>query len=432
MDDRNLHHSFNFLTFLTFMIKRNIFLVEWVSTLTRQVCGYMKKWFIVLIFFCFSTSIVSAQENNVKKPKDLFSDSAIIIDSKTKSVLYSENSNKRMNPASITKIATAIYAIEHANLNDQVEISEKASNTEGSTVYLEAGEKVSLKQLLQGLMVNSGNDAAVAIAEHTEGSVQQFANKLNVYLKEEAGVENTHFENPHGLYGENHYTTAYDMALITSYALKNKQFQELFSLKSIDWSTEGWNTTLYNHHKMVKGELLYPEVTGGKNGFINESQHTLVTSAENEDLSIVVVTMKAQSKRAIYSDTTKLLDYGLSNFIRSYIPKETAFQYEDTSFLLKENFQYTQPANGKFTEALDRNGVLTLYNEDKEKIVSTKLNPVMNSSVKHKNAVASTESTGVFYGDELRQQTLFYPLFIYMILLFIVGISIFRKGSVNK
>ncbi|MFC7783796.1 D-alanyl-D-alanine carboxypeptidase family protein [Rossellomorea sp. GCM10028870] len=392
----------------------------------------MKKWFIVLIFFCFSTSIVSAQENNVKKPKDLFSDSAIIIDSKTKSVLYSENSNKRMNPASITKIATAIYAIEHANLNDQVEISEKASNTEGSTVYLEAGEKVSLKQLLQGLMVNSGNDAAVAIAEHTEGSVQQFANKLNVYLKEEAGVENTHFENPHGLYGENHYTTAYDMALITSYALKNKQFQELFSLKSIDWSTEGWNTTLYNHHKMVKGELLYPEVTGGKNGFINESQHTLVTSAENEDLSIVVVTMKAQSKRAIYSDTTKLLDYGLSNFIRSYIPKETAFQYEDTSFLLKENFQYTQPANGKFTEALDRNGVLTLYNEDKEKIVSTKLNPVMNSSVKHKNAVASTESTGVFYGDELRQQTLFYPLFIYMILLFIVGISIFRKGSVKK
>jgi D-alanyl-D-alanine carboxypeptidase len=414
------------------MIKRNIFLVEWVSTLTRQVCGYMKKWFIVLIFFCFSTSIVSAQENIVKKPKNLFSDSAIIIDSKTKSVLYSKNSNERMNPASITKIATAIYAIEHANLNDQVEISEKASNTEGSTVYLEAGEKVSLKLLLQGLMVNSGNDAAVAIAEHTEGSVQQFANKLNVYLKEEAGVENTHFENPHGLYGENHYTTAYDMAMITSYALKNKQFQELFSLKSIDWSTEGWNTTLYNHHKMVKGELPYHEVTGGKNGFINESQHTLVTSAENEDLSVVVVTMKAQSKRAIYSDTTKLLDYGLSNFIRSYIPKETVFQYEDTSYELKQNFQYTQPTNGKFTETLDRNGVLTLYNEDQEKMVSTKLKPVMNPSVKHKNAVASSESTGVFYGDELRQQILFYPFFIYMILLFIVAISIFRMGSVKK
>ncbi|MGM0854197.1 MAG: D-alanyl-D-alanine carboxypeptidase family protein [Bacillota bacterium] len=392
----------------------------------------MKKWFIVLILFCFSASIVSAQENNVKKPKNIISDSAIIIDSKTKSILYSKNSAKRMSPASITKIATAIYAIEHANLDDNVVISEKASNTEGSTVYLEAGERVSLEQLLQGLMVNSGNDAAVAIAEHTEGSVQQFVEKLNVYLQKEIGVEKTNFENPHGLYGRNHYTTAYDMAVITSYALKNKQFQELFSLKSIDWSTEGWNTTLYNHHKMVKGELPYPEVTGGKNGFIDESKHTLVTSAENKGLSLVIVTMKAQSKRAIYSDTRKLLDYGLNGFTRSHIPKDTVFQYEDTSFELKQDFQYTQPMNGKFTEVLDRNGVLTLYNENQEKMISTKLSPVMNTSIKHKSAVASSESTEVFYRDELRQEILFYPFFIYMILLFIVGISIFRIGSVKK
>lgn len=412
------------------MIKKNIFLIEWVSTLRRQVCGYMKKWFIVLILFCFTASIVSAQEN--KKPKNINSDSAIIIDSKTKSILYSKNSTKRMNPASITKIATAIYAIEHANLDDNVVISEKASNTEGSTVYLEAGERISLEQLLQGLMVNSGNDAAVAIAEHTEGSVQQFVEKLNVFLKNEIGVEKTHFENPHGLFGENHYTTAYDMAVITSYALKNKQFQELFSLKSIDWSTEGWKTTLYNHHKMVKGELPYPEVTGGKNGFIDESKHTLVTSAENKNLSLVIVTLKAQSKRATYSDTSKLLDYGLNSFIRSSIPKDTVFQYENASFELNQDFQYTQPANGKFTESLDRNGVLTLYNEDQEEMVSTKLSPVMKSPVKHKNAVASSESTGMLFGDELRQQILFYPLFIYMILLFIVGISIFRIGSIKK
>ncbi|MGM0839616.1 MAG: D-alanyl-D-alanine carboxypeptidase family protein [Bacillota bacterium] len=392
----------------------------------------MKKWFIVLILFCFTASIVSAQENNVKKPKNIISDSAIIIDSKTKSILYSENSTKRMNPASITKIATAIYAIEHANLNDEVVISEKASNTEGSTVYLEAGERVSLEQLLQGLMVNSGNDAAVAIAEHTEGSVQQFVEKLNVFLKNEIGVENTNFENPHGLFGKNHYTTAYDMAVITSYALKNKQFQELFSLKSIDWSTEGWNTTLYNHHKMVKGELPYPEVTGGKNGFIDESKHTLVTSAENKNLSLVVVTMKAQSKRAIYSDTRKLLDYGLSGFTRSSIPKDSVFHYEDTSFELNQDFQFTQPANGKFTESLDRNGVLTLYNEDQEEMASTKLIPVLKSPVTHKNSVASSESSGLFFGDELRQQILFYPFFIYMILLFIMGISIFRIGSVKK
>ncbi|MGM0864992.1 MAG: hypothetical protein ACQEWF_09970 [Bacillota bacterium] len=183
---------------------------------------------------------------------------------------------------------------------------------------------------------------------------------------------------------------------------------------------------------MVKGELPYPEVTGGRNGFIDESKHTLVTSAENKNLSLVIVTMKAQSKRATYSDTRKLLDYGLNGFTRSHIPKDTVFQYEDTSFELNQDFQYTQPTNGKFTESLDRNGVLTLYNEDQEEMATTKLRPVMKSPVKHKNAVASSESTGLFFGDELTQQILFYPFFIYMILLFIMGISIFRIGSVKK
>ncbi|NMH70251.1 D-alanyl-D-alanine carboxypeptidase [Bacillus sp. RO3] len=392
----------------------------------------MKKWFVVLVLFLYSASTVTAQESNVKKPENLFSDSAIIIDSKTKSVLYSKNSTKRMNPASITKIATAIYAIEHGNLNDQVEISEKASNAEGSTVYLEAGERVSLEQLLQGLMVNSGNDAAVAIAEHTEGSVQTFAEKLNKYLEERVGVKDTHFENPHGLFGKNHFTTAYDMGLITSYALNNNDFKRLFSLKSIDWSTEGWNTTLYNHHKMVKGELPYPEVTGGKNGFVDESKHTLVTSAENKDLSIVVVTLKAQTKRAIYSDTTKLLDYGLNNFIRSYIPKDTVFQFEGASFKVSEDFQYTQPENGKFTEKLDSDGVLTLYNEDQVIMDTARLILEKNSSVKPEESIASRESTGFFNKWELNQQHLFYPFFIYLILLFIAGISIFRIGSFNK
>lgn len=206
--------------------------------MTRQVCGYMKK-VIVLILLCFITPSVSAQQSAVKKPEHIYSDSAIIIDSKTGSILYSKNGTKRMNPASITKIATAIYAIQHSDLGDQVKISEKASRTEGSTVYLAPGETVSMEQLIQGLMVNSGNDAAVAIAEHTEGSVKKFVDQLNLFLKEEVGVSHTHFENPHGLYGKYHYTTAYDMAKITSYALQNEQFRELFDIDSVDWKAEG-------------------------------------------------------------------------------------------------------------------------------------------------------------------------------------------------
>ncbi len=392
----------------------------------------MKKVLIVLILLCFTTSIVSAQETYTQKPKNIYSDSAIIIDSKTGSVLYSKNAEERMNPASITKIATAIYAIEHSDLNDQVTISEKASNTEGSTVYLTAGETLPLEQLLQGLMVNSGNDAAVAIAEHTEGSVKQFVDKLNVFLEEEVGVKDTHFENPHGLYGKNHYTTAYDMGKITSYALKNKQFQKLFDIESMDWKTEGWDTTLYNHHKMVKGEIPYPEVTGGKNGFIDESRHTLVTSAENDQLSLVVVTMKAQSKQAIYSDTTKLLDFGLNGFKRNMIPKGTVFQKDGISYELHEDLPYTQPINGQVIEALGDDGVLTLSSEDQEKLITTTLIPDKVFPADHTEAVASSKHSRLLFGNDLHQQILYYPFIIYMVLLGIAGMSIFRRGSFNR
>ncbi|TMU86972.1 D-alanyl-D-alanine carboxypeptidase [Bacillus sp. BHET2] len=392
----------------------------------------MKKVLIVLILLCVPTSIVSAQETYTQKPKNIYSDSAIIIDSKTGSVLYSKNAEERMNPASITKIATAIYAIEHSDLNDQVTISEKASNTEGSTVYLTAGETLPLEQLLEGLMVNSGNDAAVAIAEHTEGSVKQFVDKLNVFLEEEVGVKDTHFENPHGLYGENHYTTAYDMGKITSYALKNKQFQKLFDIESMNWKTEGWDTTLYNHHKMVKGEIPYPEVTGGKNGFINESRHTLVTSAENDQLSLVVVTMKAQSKQAIYSDTTKLLDFGLNGFKRSMISKGTVFQKDGNSYELHEDLPYTQPINGQILEDIGDDGVLTLSSEDHEKLISTTLIPEKVSPADHTEAVASSKHSRLLFGNDLHQQILLYPFIIYMVLLGIAGMSIFRRGSFNR
>ncbi|WP_226674937.1 D-alanyl-D-alanine carboxypeptidase family protein [Rossellomorea aquimaris] len=392
----------------------------------------MKKRLIVLILFFFMTPSVSAQQNNVNKPRNLYSDSAIVIDSKTGSVLYSKNGDKRMNPASITKIATAIYAIEHANLDDQVKISRKASDIEGSTVYLTAGETLSLEQLLQGLMVNSGNDAAVAIAEHTEGSVKQFVDQLNRFLEKEVGVKDTHFENPHGLYGKNHYTTANDMAKITSYALKNEQFRVLFDIDSVDWKSEGWNTTLYNHHKMVKGEIPYQEVTGGKNGFIDESRHTLVTSAENEKLSIVVVALKAQSKRAIYSDTKKLLDYGLTQFERNTIPKETVFQLNGTSYTLDRDIPFTQSVSSAVIQKLEPDGELTLYNEDSQKIQTTMLTPVKETHIVHSEAVASSEEKGFFFGKQMSQQLLFYPLIIYMALLVIAGVSLFRKNSYHS
>lgn len=155
----------------------------------------------------------------------LESEAAIMIDSKTGAVLYEKNANKQMYPASLTKIATAIYAIEIGELDDVVTVSEKARSIEGTGVYLEEGEQVTLKKLLQGLLINSGNDAGIAIAEHLSGSVQQFSSDINIYLKIVIGVNNINFENPHGLFGPEHVTTPEDLAKITQYAIRNETFR---------------------------------------------------------------------------------------------------------------------------------------------------------------------------------------------------------------
>jgi D-alanyl-D-alanine carboxypeptidase len=389
----------------------------------------MKKIMFIVLILSFSFSVASAEEIQVKKPSSLFSKSAIVIDSKTGSILYSKKANQKMNPASITKIATAIYALENGDLDDTVTISKNAASTEGSSVYLMEGEKMSLKQLLQGMMVNSGNDAAVAIAEHLEGSVENFSDHVNTFLQEKIGVQHTHFVNPHGLYNKNHYTTAYDMAIITSYALNNAKFKSLFGTEEVDWKAEGWETKLITHHKMVKGELPYPEVTGGKNGFVDEAMHTLVTSAENKDLSVVVVTLKAQSKNAIYRDTKALLDFGLNGFARNTIPKETVFQLKNQSYKLNKDVEYTHAINGKIKERLSPDGMLTLFNEDHSKNLTVQL-----TKKKKETAFQENNSLASAHGSILSsnpRQLLFYPMMVYMIMLVIAGISIFRYKQSN-
>jgi D-alanyl-D-alanine carboxypeptidase len=389
----------------------------------------MKKILSILLILMFISADVKAEEFKVTKPKMLFSQAAIVMDTQTGSILYSKNKHKKMNPASITKVATAIYALEHGNMEDTVTISKNAANTEGSSVYLLPGEKMSLRQLLQGMMVNSGNDAAVAIAEHLDGSVESFSENINRFLKVKIGVNNTHFTNPHGLYDKNHYTTAYDMGKITNYAMKNEEFKKLFSIEELPWSGEGWETTLINHHRMLIDEIPYPEVTGGKNGFVDEAKHTLITTAENNQLSVTVVTMSAQSKKAIYRDTKSLLDYGLKGFTRSIIPEDTQFTYGKDIYKLTDNLLYTHPTKGKVTEKLSPEGKLTLLNSLNEEIYSIKL----ASAKPNRNREDSTVSTtnGHVVPENFNKDIIFYPIFLYFILLVIAGIAMFRHREQN-
>lgn len=331
-----------------------------------------RKLFInIVLFLLLFPYNIAAQSTDIPK---VFSEAAILIDAKSGQTIYGKNENKRMNPASITKIATAIYAIENSDLSDDVVISETATKVEGTTVFLEPGEVVSLKKLIIGMIVNSGNDAALAIAEHIDGSLANFEKHFNAYLQDYIGVNNTHFENPHGLYGENHYSTAHDMAKITKYAMENETFRSIINIQEYKWDGASWDTTLVNHHRLILGEFPYDaQITGGKNGFINESGYTLVTTATKDDLNLIAVTMKTDDKDVPYTDTLNLFDFGFQNFQTKKIPKGTEFTVQDKKFIAKKDLLYTVNIHERYTNEVDKSGLLTIYNQLNEPIVSFQL-----------------------------------------------------------
>ncbi len=293
-----------------------------------------------------------------------------------------------MFPASLTKIATAIYAIENGDLNEMATVSEEAVEVDGTRVYLEKGEEVPLKKLVQGMLINSGNDAAWAIAEHLDGSMDRYSVNLNSYLKEKVHLENTHFVNPHGLHDENHYTTAEDLAKLTNYALKNETFKKIFGTKELKWSGKSWETTIFTHHRMLKGEVPFEGVTGGKTGFVDEAKQTLATSAENESIKLTAIVLKADFKRDIYKDTKSLLNFGFNHFESSDLSSTEVFPADGKNYttggkdvaitLPKGTFNENVTPKGKLLIE-DQNGkviqTVQLSEDKKDEVVSSQLKP---------------------------------------------------------
>lgn len=312
--------------------------------------------------------------SGIKDPDlSLKSEGAVLMDAKTGRILYEKNGHASMYPASITKIATAIYAIENGDLDEIVTVSEKARNAEGTKVFLEEGEQVPLKRLIQGMLINSGNDAAIAIAEHMSGNVEQFSKDLNEYLLKDVGVEQTNFVNPSGLFDPDHRTTAADMGKITKYAIKNEQFAEIFGTKSMEWEGETWQTTLLTHHKMLK-QRPYEGVTGGKNGFVSQSGFTLVTAAQKNGLSLIAVTLKSPNDSGTYNDTEKLLDYGFGHFeTKEIAPAASLVNDKKEPLQLTEPIPYTKGKDEKVTTKINRLNELVVHGEDGQELASAKL-----------------------------------------------------------
>lgn len=259
---------------------------------------------IGLIFiFCLCFCIAQPKANAISVSAQY----ACVMNAQTGQVIFEKNAHEHHSMASTTKIMTALVALENGNLNDLVTVSKNAAGVEGTSLYLKLGDKVLLSDLLYGLMLQSGNDAAIAIAEHISGSVEKFA-ALMTSRANNLGAVNTSFKNPNGLDCDGHYTTAYDLALITRQAMQNKTFSEIVSTKSkkIRNNTQ----TVINHNKMLN---TYQGCIGVKTGFTKKTGRCLVSAAKRNETTFIAVTLNAPND---WNDHKVMLDYAFENTVR--------------------------------------------------------------------------------------------------------------------
>lgn len=310
----------------------------------------LRQFTVILVFISLiSSNIVFAASS----PPVLKAKAAIVIDAMTGKVIYSKNAEEQRYPASTTKLMSLIVALEHGNLNDIVTASNHAANTEGSTLWLTEGEQLTLHDLLYGIMLVSGNDATVAVAEHISGSVEKFA-QLMTEKAHAIGAKDTRFTNSSGLPDPNHITTAHDLARITAYGYKNPLFAEIISTKNkvIPWAGKEFGRDLYNENRML---WLYEGGNGVKTGYTDSAGRCLVSGAKRNDIQLIAVVLDSDT---MWDDSIALLDFGFSQ-----VKPETIVQQDD---ILKT----IRVANGKVETVklvASNNLVVPIFEQDKDK-----------------------------------------------------------------
>lgn len=271
-----------------------------------------KMCFILLLCLCLSTSAWIVYENKeaaevLAEPAPIVSaEGAILINAENGRAIYEKNADRKLYPASTTKIMTALVGLEiaesvGADLSSSISVPYEAVGVEGSSLYLKKDECISLEELMYGMMLQSGNDAATAVAVCMSGSVEAFAKEMNERAKN-FGCCNTHFVNPSGLFDENHYTTARDLAIIARQAMRNSSFKTIVGAES--WSDDNSSRSFSNKNKTIHQ---YEGATGIKIGYTKASGRTLVASAKRGDIELIAVVLNAPDW---FDDAYALLDYG--------------------------------------------------------------------------------------------------------------------------
>lgn len=288
------------------------------------------------------TANAPSTENKVEWPtgpskSSLSSDSAIVMELSTGTILYKKNIHKQQYPASITKIMTAMLTAENCSMDETVTFSESAVygiESGSSTIYTEVGEKLTVEQCMYAIMLESANEVCLGLGEQVSGTIGKFVDKMNERVKE-LGLKDTHFNNPNGLPDPKHYTTAYDMAVIARTAMENATFRKACSTRSYVMAKTNkhkekryWN----NHHQMINGykhpQYEYKYCIGGKTGYTNAARNTLVTYAEKNGMELVCVIMRGngptQGEPNEYTDSTRLLNYGFEKYKKYNIDEKSS------------------------------------------------------------------------------------------------------------
>lgn len=271
----------------------------------------MKK--SLLIFICVGIAFFSAVFNCCRptgySAKAMSAAGMITIDANSGRVLYESNSHKKLPMASTTKIVTAITVIENCDLNDMVKVDDKAVGVEGSSIYLQKGEELSVRDLLYGLMLQSGNDCAVALAIHCAGSIENFAAMMNDEAEKIGAVE-SNFVTPHGLHHDDHYTTASDLAKISAYAMKNDEFKQIVATKTyrMPYAGHDYDRVISNKNKIL---FNYPGGNGIKTGYTKKAGRCLVASATRSGMTVISVVLNCGP---MFEECSALMDRAFAEY----------------------------------------------------------------------------------------------------------------------
>lgn len=284
-----------------------------------------------------SLPVQSNQIQNWPDGPSVSAQSAILMEANTGTILYAKNINEKSYPASTTKLMTCLVASENSSLHEQVTFSHNAVfslESGSSNIGIDPGEAMSMEECFYGIMVASANEVANAVAEHVAGSMDAFADMMNEKAKA-LGCTNTHFINAHGLYDNNHYTTAYDLALIAQAFFSNDFLSKVGNTASYHFeatATQPDDFITRNKHKLITGEIACEGMKGGKTGYTNEARQTLVSCAERNGMKLICVVMKEETPDQ-FTDTVTLFDYGFSNFRSINVSDyETKYQLENLDF----------------------------------------------------------------------------------------------------